>query len=490
MGCVELAERQRHAEATAIAAARADPESRADMLLDDTGSRVEQRLARVDGGFAAWRLLWAAFMFEGCLWGKLLLLLLLLPTADGQAELIHVSIRGLIRHARARAGFPMSYGVFQQYYSTLPQFAGNRYIGVVGTIASGLGYIGAPVALLLVQRHQRWLRPMIWIGCNLVAGSFATTLEMLILTQGVAYGLGFLIFYYPILHMVSEYWVARRGMAFGILCGASGISGTAMPFAVQALLARYGYATTLRAVAAALVVLTGPVMPFLQSRLPVTAHRHGPTPAPAPPRIDWRFLRTELFWIYTLSNILQGFGYFLPALYLPSYASALGLGERVGAVLLAVMSVAQVCGQFAFGYLSDRKISTNVLASTAVAVAAVACLAMWQTARSLPVLVCFAVAYGFFASGYTAMWARMCTNVCNGDGAAAPMVYGLLNFGKGLGNIFAGPIGGNLVARGVSQFGGGALTYRWVVVFTGICMLASAGTIIAKSLRPFFKVHF
>ncbi|KAM3443313.1 hypothetical protein MY4824_000616 [Beauveria thailandica] len=463
-----------------MAAARAGPESGDDMLLDDTASRVEQRLAPVDGGFAAWRLLWAAFMFEGCLWGKLLLLLLL--TADGQAE-----------------GFPMSYGVFQQYYSTLPQFAGNRYIGVVGTIASGLGYLGAPVVMLLVQRHQQWLRPMIWIGwpiciLSLVAGSFATTLEMLILTQGVAYGLGFLIFYYPILHMVSEYWVARRGMAFGILCGASGISGTAMPFVVQALLARYGYATTLRAVAGALVVLTGPVMPFLQRRVPpAAAHRHGgggSTPTPPAPRIDWRFLRTELFWIYTLSNVLQGFGYFLPALYLPSYASALGLGERAGAVLLAVMSVAQVCGQFAFGYLSDRRISTSALASTAVAVAAVACLAMWQTARSLPVLVCFAVAYGFFASGYTAMWARMCTNVCDGDGAAAPMVYGLLNFGKGLGNIFAGPIGGNLVARGASQFGAGALTYRWVVVFTGICMLASAGTIVAKSLRPFFKVNF
>ncbi|KAM3443369.1 hypothetical protein MY4824_000672 [Beauveria thailandica] len=114
-----------------MAAARAGPESGDDMLLDDTASRVEQRLAPVDGGFAAWRLLWAAFMFEGCLWG-----------------------------------FPMSYGVFQQYYSTLPQFAGNRYIGVVGTIASGLGYLGAPVVMLLVQRHQQWLRPMIWIGCK------------------------------------------------------------------------------------------------------------------------------------------------------------------------------------------------------------------------------------------------------------------------------------------------------------------------------------
>ncbi|KAM3560743.1 hypothetical protein MY1884_002763 [Beauveria asiatica] len=115
-----------------MAAARAGPESGDDMLLDDTARRVEQRLAPVDGGFAAWRLLWAAFMFEGCLWGKLLLLLL---TADGQAEVLYMFqyTWELIRNARA--GFPMSYGVFQQYYSTLPQFAGNRYIGVVGTIA-------------------------------------------------------------------------------------------------------------------------------------------------------------------------------------------------------------------------------------------------------------------------------------------------------------------------------------------------------------------
>lgn len=61
----------------------------------------------------------------------------------------------------------MSYGVFQNYYSTIPEFAGNKYIGVVGTIASGVGYLGAPVMMLLIQRHQRWLRPMIWIGCKL-----------------------------------------------------------------------------------------------------------------------------------------------------------------------------------------------------------------------------------------------------------------------------------------------------------------------------------
>ncbi|KEQ68865.1 hypothetical protein M436DRAFT_67779 [Aureobasidium namibiae CBS 147.97] len=152
-----------------------------------------QELASTDGGPAAWRLLVAAFAFEALLW----------------------------------------------------VFAGNRYISVVGTAASGLGYLGAPIIVPYVQSHQH-RQPICILG--LIAGSFASNLGILILTQGVAYGLGFLIFYYPILSMVNEYWITDRGMAYGILCGASGISGTTMPFKLQALLERYGYRITLRAV--------------------------------------------------------------------------------------------------------------------------------------------------------------------------------------------------------------------------------------------------
>lgn len=70
MHSVELTDRQRHAEGATAGGAAADPESGDEMPLDDAGSRIEQHLAPVDGGIAAWRVLLAAFMFEGCLWGK------------------------------------------------------------------------------------------------------------------------------------------------------------------------------------------------------------------------------------------------------------------------------------------------------------------------------------------------------------------------------------------------------------------------------------
>jgi hypothetical protein len=70
------------------------------------------------------------------------------------------------RNIDTHAGFPLSFGVFQDYYSKLPQFANSPYIGVIGTIAFGLGYIGAPVVVPFVQRYKRWQRQMIWLGCE------------------------------------------------------------------------------------------------------------------------------------------------------------------------------------------------------------------------------------------------------------------------------------------------------------------------------------
>ncbi|KAI8799410.1 major facilitator superfamily domain-containing protein [Cladochytrium replicatum] len=427
---------------------------------DGHGSPLrEQERAPVDGGSAAWRLLCAAFVFETLLWG-----------------------------------FPLAFGVFQDYYSKVPEFSQNRYISVVGTVASGLGYLGGAVIMPFIQRFQRWRKLMILVGwsiciLSLVLGSFANTLETLILTQGIGYGVGFLTFYYPILNMVNEYWVARRGMAYGMLCAASGLSGSVMPFVLRALLEAYGYKTTLRAVAIGLAVSTGPFIPMLKGRIPVLATRSAAVEENPVPRMNWVFLRSSLFWVYTVSNLLQGFGYFFPALYLPSYASALGLwggrgggGSLAGALLLALMCISQMAGQFIFGLLSDkRKVPLDALAVASTIVAAVACLGVWWLAESLPVLAVFAIVYGFFGAGFTAIWARMSTAVTD-DAAAGPIVFALFNFGKGIGNVLTGPIGGSLVSTS-----GTPLAYRGVIIFSGACMLASAFTIVLRRFNHLRK---
>ncbi|KAF2711040.1 MFS general substrate transporter [Pleomassaria siparia CBS 279.74] len=409
-----------------------------------TFSDQTSTLPPIDGGSAAWRLLLAAFVFEALLWG-----------------------------------FPLSFGVFQEYYAHLPKFRGNPYISIVGTSASGISYLGAPVVLPLIRRWSRYRTQMILIGwplciAGLVAGSFADQLGILILTQGVMYGVGFIIFYYPILTMVDEFWVRRRGMAYGLLCSASGVSGAVTPLVLQATLRRFGHRATLRGVAVGLVVLTGPLIPLLRGRV---RQQHDVSL-----RTDWSFLKKRLFWIYSVSNLLMGMGFFFPSLYLPSYASSIGLGATQGALLLTLMSISQVAGQFTFGYFSDKKMPLDALITVSLLVAATATLSAWGLARSLLPLIFFVLLYGFFGAGYTALWARMVSTISE-EPSASQAMFGLFCCGKGIGNVLAGPIGAGLLRWSNEASGYGHGMYEAVVLFTGVCLLLSASSLTTIHFR-------
>lgn len=91
------------------------------------------------------------------------------------------------------SGFSVSFGVFQNYYVKLPEFKDKHYIPVVGTLASGIPYLGGPVMVYLIRRYQNYRFQIIWIGwpvciLGLIAGSFANSLGPLIFTQGIMYG--------------------------------------------------------------------------------------------------------------------------------------------------------------------------------------------------------------------------------------------------------------------------------------------------------------
>jgi len=98
---------------------------------EDDVHNASPALPPVDGGKAAWRMLCTAFVFEALLWG-----------------------------------FPLCFGVFQNYYSKLPEFQDSRFISVIGTVASGMSYMAAPVMIVVVKRFNKYRRVMIWVGCR------------------------------------------------------------------------------------------------------------------------------------------------------------------------------------------------------------------------------------------------------------------------------------------------------------------------------------
>ncbi|KAI4146310.1 MAG: hypothetical protein LQ341_002130, partial [Variospora aurantia] len=283
---------------------------------------------------------------------------------------------------------------------------------------------------------------MIWLGwpfciAGLIAGSFANTIGALIMTQGIMYGTGFLIFYWPIISIVNEWWIQRRGMAFGVMTSAAGASGIAMPLIIETLLDKYGHRTTLQAVAIAMIILTGPLIPFLKGRLP-------PSQSSTVARQNWSFARRPLFFVYCIANLAQGFGFVFPSLFLPSYATSIGLSARKGALLLALMSFAQLLGQSAFGILSD-KFGLNPLLIISTLVGAVAAFTSWGFANALAPLIVFALFFGFFTYGFCSLQARMGMAVSE-EPTAALATFGIFVFCQGVGNV--------LVGRAVERPGG------------------------------------
>ena len=269
--------------------------------------------------------------------------------------------------------------------------------------------------------------------------------------------------------------MTRRGMAFGVVTSAAGASGTAMPLIIEALLDEYGYRTTPRAIALAMVALTGPLIPLIKSSLP-------PSPASAVTRTDRSIASKPLFLAYCFATLAQGLGFFMPSLFLPSYAASIGLSSRKGAMLLSMMSAAQVVGQWSFGVLSDKMgLNHSVLLSTILS--AVACSTSWGLAHGLPLLIIFALSFGFSAYGFSSMRARMVTAVSE-DPTAALATFGSLTFCQGCGNVLAGPISAGLLSRDIQRGAFGIIRYKALSVFTWCCMLLSALTVGSLYIRP------
>lgn len=384
----------------------------------------------------------------------------------------------------------MSFGVFQNYYSTVPDFQKDASkIPLIGTLAQSLYYLGAPFSAALTRRFPKYQRQQIWVGwplciIGLLTASFTNSVNGLIGTQGLVYGLGFVILSYPIISMVNEWWVVRKGMAFGLISASSGVTGAFMPFLTEMLLNKYGYQTTLRGCAVAMTILTAPLITLFKGRLP-------PAESSALSRTNWVFLKRPLFWIYASAILAQGLGFFLPAVFLPSYASALGIPSIRGALLLALMCIAQVLGQFTFGYLSDKTFSVNSLSTVCCAATAMAAFIFWGLAKSMAFLSLFSILHGFFGFGFGTMRVAMGRAVCD-DQSTVFATYALFVFLQGVGNILVTPLSAALISSPPMRERFGVGKYSGIVILTGASSVLAVfiiGVWLGRSCLPRFLAN-
>ncbi|KAJ5928202.1 hypothetical protein N7466_007158 [Penicillium verhagenii] len=427
-------------------------ESQTDIPEKESGYKdalSEKLLPPVDGGAHAWLFLLAATMLEALVWG-----------------------------------YAFSFGIFQDYYSVHEPFRGSKNIAVIGTCAMGIAYLLAPftiIMMILIPRVARWVSTVgIVIVCiSLALSSFASNTTQLILAQGVAYGIGACFSYTPSILYMSEWFVKRKGLAFGISLAGSGVSGVIFPPLIEWLLGNYGVNTTLRVSAVALFILAVPFLYWHKPRLP-------PPKTPSYERLNFSFLLSRVYNIYQLGNTVEALGFFLPTIYLPTYARSLGASEIVSSLTVTLINLSWVFSSVIMGFLSDRyHCTTCIFISTVGTVLSV--FFVWGFAINVPVLYVFCVAYGLLAGGYTATWAGVAEEIERANPASdVSVIYPFMEFGRGIGNLVSGPLSEALLKADNwegSAFGVYGSGYGTLVVFTGATALIGGVSIAARQFK-------
>ena len=360
----------------------------------------------------------------------------------------------------------------------------------------GIMYLDVPLVMgvqRLYPRQARWspLAGLLIMCVSLAASSFSQTVTHLIVTQGILYAVGGSIAYSPCIMYMDEWFVRRKGFAYGVMWSGTGLAGVVLPMLLQLLLGRYGFRTTLRIWALALFVLAVPLAFFIRPRLPYSANTHL-----KPFRLD--FVLTRTFLLYQASNIAESLGFFLPAIYLPSYArGVLGASAFPAALTILLLNVAAVFGCVVMGHLTDRlHVATCLLISTAGTAAGV--FLLWGLATSLPVLYVFCAIYGLFAGSYTSAYPGIMRQVLaseagradSRDGAGQSvldpaMLFAFLAAGRGVGNVVSGPLSEVLV-RGMPWQGQAAAGYGSgygpLITFTGTSALVGGASYLWRSM--------
>ncbi|KAI1435196.1 major facilitator superfamily transporter [Xylaria sp. CBS 124048] len=417
--------------------------------------RQEFDLPPADGGKDAWLFLAAVFAVDAVVWG-----------------------------------FPFAFGIFQDYYNSHEPFKGQPNVAIIGTSTMGVMYLTSPLIMGLCRMFRSWTRwsPILGLFIMAVAlalSSFATTTTHLIIFHGILYGLGGGIAYCPCIVYLDEWFIKRKGLAYGIMWSGTGLAGVVLPVLLESLLKSLGFRSTMRIWAGLMFALTAPLAYFIRPRLPLSATFHTKP-------FNLYFLVTPIFLVYQSANIIESMGFFLPGIYLPTYARiTLGVPSFPAASTVLLINVASVFGCVAMGWLIDRfHVTTCILISTIGATVSV--LVIWGLSSSLGLLYFFCIVYGLFAGSFTSAWPGIMRDMTQkGQGSNRghvdpTMVFGFLCAGRGLGNVVAGPLSETLLRgslwKGESAAYGYGSGYGSLIVFTGVTALLGGSSFVWRRL--------
>ena len=325
---------------------------------------------------------------------------------------------------------------------------------------------------------RRWATPVGLVIVSLALGlaSLSNNVAHLIMTQGVLYAIGGGLAWTPILFYIEEWFTRRRGFAYGATIAGLGLSGTILPVVLEWLLHSYGFRTTLRVCALSFVALNFPVLFFFKPRLPLSQTSQARD-------FDMSFWTCSNYLILQSGNVIQGLGYFLPAIYLPTFARSLGATGIEGTLTIILLNGASFFGSLGMGLAVDKYHVANCSLVSAIG-SGVGVFLLWGLSTSLAPLYIFCVIYGASAGSQSSTYSAIIRDTKEKRrGADSGMIFACLSAGKGIGNLCSGPLSEALLHAGNWSAGRAyGSPYGALITFTGVTALLSGWGFAAKRI--------
>lgn len=294
-----------------------------------------------------------------------------------------------------------------------------------------------------------------------------------ILDFSIIGGIGSSLLFTPAVATISHWFSRRRSTATGLATTGGSIGGVIFPLALQSLIPKVGFAWATRIVGFIFVFFVIFANLLVKGRLAPKNKTRVNDVLP-----DFRIFLdgTGAFALVTAGTFFMEFGLFVPITYLTSYCIANGVDPTFSYQVIAILNAGSCFGRWLPGLAADRMGRFNIMILTLM-LCLITTFAFWLPATYdavVPLIVVYSVLFGF-ASGSNISLVPTCVGqLCDTReyGRYYATCYTVVSFST----LTGIPIAGALIdAAGGSYWG--------VIVFTGLCYVASVMCFVAVRVR-------
>jgi predicted MFS family arabinose efflux permease len=290
---------------------------------------------------------------------------------------------------------------------------------------------------------------------SLIMTSIVTKFYQLVLCQGILFGLGVGMLFYPSLASVSTHFQKYRASALGIAAAGSSLGGVVIPIVMRRLLSSVGFGWTVRALALFSTLGCGLAV--------LMVSKNGSSKGKNRPWVKLSDLHDPRFELLTAGSVFVALGLFIPFIYITQYAHDNSIPSSNAIYVLAVMNAGGVLGRIAPAFLSDLLGRFNILFPAAF-LSGMASLLFWQFSHSFLTIMLFSGTYGFFSGAFISLVTPCIAQISPVEeiGARIGLLYSVIS----IPSLIGGPIGGAILNTNNGSYTG-IISFSGTTVVTG-----------------------